>query len=173
MKNKAIFIDRDGVLNFQPEPHDYVKSWREFRWLPGAKEGIKAINDASFLVVVISNQRGVARRLMESKDVEDIHKHMQEELEEIGAKIDGFYVCPHDYSDNCECRKPKPGLFLQARDELNIDLGNSYMIGDNEKDVEAAKNAGCRPIKMESDGSLLEIIRKLLRTSNERESSYY
>lgn len=160
MKSKAIFLDRDGVLNFQPKLHDYVKSWQEFKWIPKAKEAIKAINDAGYLTVVISNQRGVARGLMRKEDVEDIHNHMQADLKRIGAKVDGFYFCGHDYSDECECRKPKPGLILQAANDFNIDLKRSSLIGDDDNDVEAGKKAGCRVIKIKTNGSLLLAVKK-------------
>lgn len=159
---KAIFLDRDGVINKKPPEHDYVKSWSEFKWLPTTIEAIQLINNSGWLAIVISNQRGVARGLMNAKDVEVINKKMKEDLESFGAKIDGVYWCGHDYSDNCDCRKPKPGLILKAAKDLNIDLPNSWVVGDSNDDIAAGIAAGCKTLRMETDGSLLSTIKKII-----------
>jgi len=160
--NKVIFLDRDGVINKKPPKGDYVKNWREFKWLPDVKKAIKLANEAGFLVVVVSNQRGVARGLMTKKDVDEINQKMVDELNGNGAKIDGIYWCGHDYSDNCDCRKPAPGLILQAAKDFRIDLANSWVIGDSGDDVAAGKTSGCKTYKIETNGSLIEAISKII-----------
>ena len=142
---KVVFLDRDGVIIKKPPEHDYVKSWEEFEWLPKAKEAIKRLNEAGFLVIVVTNQRGVERGLMSKKDVEEIHRRMQEELSELGAKIDAFYFCPHNIGDNCSCRKPKPGLIKKAQADFSLPPGG-VMIGDSRCDLDLAKTAAFTPI---------------------------
>lgn len=159
---RAVFFDRDGVLNKKAPEHDYVKNYDEFVWNDGAKELIKKINDLGFLVVVISNQRGIAREMMTSVFVDELHVRMNRELTELGAHIDAFYYCPHGYDDKCSCRKPLPGMFLKAAEEWKIDLKNSFAVGDSEADFEAATEAGCRNIKVETDNLRLEEILSVL-----------
>lgn len=133
------------MINKNPKEHDYIKNWAEFEFMPGIIDVVRELNK-KFLVVVVSNQRGIVRGLMSEKDLEEIHKKMKEKFLEHGAKIDAIYFCPHDIEDNCSCRKPKPGMLLQVAKDLNIDLKNSYMIGDSISDIEAGKNAGCKAI---------------------------
>lgn len=163
MKKLAIFLDRDGVINKKPPEHDYVKNWGEFEWLPTSKEAIKLINQKGILTIVVSNQRGVARGLMTAKDVERINQKMKQDLESIGTKLNGIYWCGHNHSDKCDCRKPKPGLFFQAAKDFNIDLKNSWMIGDNDDDIEAGKLAGCKTFKIKTNGLLKKAINKILK----------
>jgi D-glycero-D-manno-heptose 1,7-bisphosphate phosphatase len=150
--NKAVFLDRDGVINRKLE-NDYVKSWDEFQFLPGVMEAIKAINEKGYLVIVVTNQRGIAKGLMTEKDLEEIHRRMIEELKKHvedpvrgSARIDDIFYCPHDNSDNCSCRKPKPGMLLQAQKKWDIDFAQSYIIGDSNSDLEAGQQVGCRGI---------------------------
>lgn len=154
---KAVFLDRDGVINKKPPDHDYVKSVREFFLLPGSLEAIRLLKEKEYLIVVITNQRGVARGLMTKDSVDEIHK--------IISGVEAFYICPHDYKDNCLCRKPKPGLIIEAVNDLNIDLNKSIMIGDSEGDRKAALKAGI-PEKnifiMPTNGSLYEVIKALI-----------
>jgi len=144
-KKRAIFLDRDGVINKKAKEHDYIKNWSEFEFLPHVANAISQLNE-KFLVVVISNQGGISRKMMTVNDVNSIHSNMQLELKKNNAIIDKVYFCPHYVQDNCMCRKPQPGLILQAQKELNIDLPSSYMIGDNLIDIEAGKKAGCKTI---------------------------
>ncbi|MSU55012.1 MAG: HAD family hydrolase [Candidatus Taylorbacteria bacterium] len=148
---KAVFFDRDGVLNKKASEHDYVKKHEEFFWINGVKELIKKINDLGFLVVVISNQRGIARGLVTSGFVDELHARMNRDLEEIDAHIDGFYYCPHDHEDKCLCRKPKSGMFLTAAKELDINLSESFAVGDSVTDTEAALLVDCTPIFVLTD----------------------
>jgi D-glycero-D-manno-heptose 1,7-bisphosphate phosphatase len=140
----AVFLDRDGVLNKKAPPHDYIKSFSEFEWNAGAIELIQKIRERNLLPVVISNQRGIARGMMTLEFVEALHARMNQELNQYMTSIEAFYVCPH--MEGCECRKPKPGLFFRAAEDLNIDLSQSIMIGDSVSDEEAAKNAGCKGV---------------------------
>jgi D-glycero-D-manno-heptose 1,7-bisphosphate phosphatase len=159
---RACFLDRDGVLNRRAGPHDYVKSVGEFAWLAGAREGVRRLNDEGWLVLVVTNQRGIARGSMTAADVDAIHAHAQRELRAVGAHVDAFYVCPHGDDDCCDCRKPKPGLILRAAREWSVDLAASFLVGDDERDIEAARRAGVRAVKMASDGDLREAIREHL-----------
>lgn len=141
---KALFLDRDGVINKKMPVHDYVKSWQEFEFLPEIEKLIKKFNRQGYLVVVVTNQKGIARGLVSEKTVKEIHQRMIRELRKKGAIIDAVYFCPHDDKDNCDCRKPKPGMLFQAAKDLNIDLSQSILIGDEETDLKAAKAAGCQ-----------------------------
>ena len=149
-KYRAVFLDRDGVINKKAPEGDYVKNWDEFRFLPGVKKAIRKLNEKGFLVIVVSNQRGIAKGVMTEDDLKEIHARMKEELRKEGAVINGIYYCPHDIKDHCDCRKPKPGLLLRAAREHDVDLRRSWMIGDRESDIEAGKRAGCKTILIRS-----------------------
>jgi len=142
---RAIFLDRDGVINKKAKEHDYIKKWGEFEFLPHITDVISQLNK-KFLVVVVSNQGGISRKMMTVNDVNSIHSNMQLELKKNNAIIDKVYFCPHYVQDNCMCRKPQPGLILQAAKDLNINLSKSYMIGDSGSDMEAGKKAGCKTV---------------------------
>jgi histidinol-phosphate phosphatase family protein len=159
---RAFFLDRDGVLNRRAPPGDYVKSVAEFAWLAGARAGVRRLNDEGWLVLVVTNQRGVARGLYSAADVVAIHAHAQRELREVGAHVDGFYFCPHGDADRCACRKPEPGLILRAAQEWNVDLAASLLFGDDERDVEAARRAGVRARLVPSDGNLAQALAETL-----------
>ncbi|MFA6554495.1 MAG: HAD-IIIA family hydrolase [Candidatus Paceibacterota bacterium] len=149
--NKAIFIDRDGVLNRKPREHDYVKNFSEFFWNDGAQDLIKEFKTRGFLVIVISNQQGIAKGKVSEKFIEDLHKKMNEDLKTIGTNIDGFYYCPHLESEGCVCRKPSPGLLFKAEYDYKIDMSRSFMIGDSKSDIEVGDRAGCFTIQIETD----------------------
>ena len=143
----AVFLDRDGTINVEK---NYLHRIEDFQFIPGAPEAIRQLNRAGYLVLVVTNQSGVARGFFSLAEVEALHRHMSGCLAEYGAKIDGYYVCPHHptegqgaWRQQCKCRKGEPGLLLQAAAEHNIDLSRSYMIGDKEADIEAGEKAGC------------------------------
>ena len=143
---KAVFLDRDGVINVNcPRQHDYIKLPQEFILLPSAAAGIKKLNDAGYKVIVVTNQRGVARGMMTTQDVDAVHQEMTEQLAKQGAQIDKIYVCPHENGE-CNCRKPQPGLLIQAIEEFKIDAEASWMIGDHITDMQAGKAAGVKTI---------------------------
>lgn len=153
----AIFLDRDGTLNVET---GYLYKKAEWRWLPGAREAIAKLNRANYLVVVVTNQAGIARGLYRPEDVLELHYWVNMQLAEVGAKIDGFYFCPHhpEFTGDCACRKPKPGMLLQAAQELGIDLKNSWMVGDKMSDVEAGMAAGCKSILVQTGYGKKEIV---------------
>jgi histidinol-phosphate phosphatase family protein len=159
---RAAFLDRDGVLNRRAPAHDYVRSPAGFVWLRGAREGVLRLNREGWLVLVVTNQRGVARGLMTAEDVDAIHARAQRELGEIGARVDAFYCCPHTDADRCECRKPAPGLILRAAKEWRVDLAASFLVGDDERDVVAAQRAGVRAHRMPTDGDLSQALAEIL-----------
>ena len=172
-KQKAIFLDRDGTIN---KMVGFITKPEQFELIPGVSEAIKKMNKAGFLVIVVTNQPVIARGDCSFEELQMIHDKMETELGKEGAFVDAIYVCPHhtdkgfegerpEYKCNCDCRKPKPGLLLQAARDFNIDLSESYMIGDSERDVDAGKNAGVKEafkILENEANSLLSILEKII-----------
>ena len=172
-KQKAIFLDRDGTIN---KMVGFVTKPEQFELIEGAAEAIKAINKSGYLAIVVTNQPVIARGDCTFEELQTIHDKMETELGKVGAFVDAIYVCPHhtdkgfdgerpEYKCICECRKPKPGLLLQAAKDFNIELSESYMIGDSHRDVEAGENAGVKKsIKVEENvaNALFVTIQKLL-----------
>ncbi|MDO4204370.1 MAG: HAD family hydrolase [Selenomonadaceae bacterium] len=157
MSNKAIFFDRDGTLNVNT---DYLYKKEDFIWMPDAVKAIKYANDHGYLVIVVTNQSGIARGYYTEHDVKILHEWMNSELKKKGAHIDAFYYCPYhtagtvpEYTKDSEDRKPKPGMVLKAIAEFDIDPQQSLMIGDKPLDVECAENAGVKGVLY--DGSSL------------------
>lgn len=142
---KVIFLDRDGVINKDPTG-GYVTRWEEFHFLDGSKGAIRKLTDSGYEVIVISNQAGVGKGLYTLETLGKITRKMTAEIEKAGGRIKSVFYCPHRDEDNCDCRKPKAGLFRQATEGLDIDLGQAYFIGDALRDIEAGKNAGCKTI---------------------------
>ena len=148
---RTVFLDRDGVLNRKLPEGRYVTSWSEFQPLPGVPQAIARLNRAGLRVVVVSNQRGIALGLYTSEDVRSIHSALQGWLQSQGAHIDAFYFCPHD-TQQCNCRKPLPGLFHQARADFpEIDAASSLMIGDSLSDIEFGHRLGMTTVFLEGD----------------------
>lgn len=150
MKRPAVFIDRDGTIN---EQMGYINHISRFVLLPGSAEAIRLFNENGYLVVVVSNQSGVGRGYFPLELVNEVHDRMKTLLAGEGARVDGIFFCPHypggklpEYSVSCECRKPGTGLIKMACESFDIDLPNSYVIGDRSTDVELARNAGARGI---------------------------
>ncbi|MCS6964811.1 D-glycero-beta-D-manno-heptose 1,7-bisphosphate 7-phosphatase [Thermoflexus sp.] len=141
---RAVFLDRDGVI-CENRP-DHVKSWTEFRFLPGALQALRRLSAAPFSIVVVTNQAIVHRGIVPAAVVEEIHRWMIRDIQLAGGRVDAIYYCPHRPEEDCLCRKPKPGLLLQAARDLGIRLEASYLIGDALTDVEAALAAGCQPL---------------------------
>jgi D-glycero-D-manno-heptose 1,7-bisphosphate phosphatase len=124
-----------------------VKSVSEFVFIPDIFHVLPAVHQAGYLAVVVTNQRGIARGLMSESDLEEIHNWMQQQLaERCGTQFDAIYHCPHNHDDDCRCRKPRPGMLLDAAGDHNIDLRGSWMIGDSETDIEAGIAAGCHTV---------------------------
>ena len=155
MKNKkAIFLDRDGVVNYEK---NFVLTPEAMELIPEAPEAISKINASAYLAVMITNQSAVARNLINTEELTQIHNKLKADLKASNAHLDAIYYCPHhpDYGGpgvnkdlimDCHCRKPKPGMLTEASTELDIDLSLSYMIGDAERDILAGKEAGCTTI---------------------------
>jgi D-glycero-D-manno-heptose 1,7-bisphosphate phosphatase len=148
MKRRAVFIDRDGTIS---EEVGYVNHPTRYRVFPYSATAVKLLNDAGWLAVLVTNQAGVARGYFAEEMIGTVHTVLARELERGGARLDAVYYCPHHpsvgeppYRLDCDCRKPKPGLIRRAADELDIDLGGSWMVGDRYSDTELARNAGVR-----------------------------
>ncbi len=143
----AVFLDRDGTINVEK---NYLYRIEDWEWIPGAELAITQLNAAGFLVVVVSNQAGIARGLYSEQDVHLLHKHVSVELMNKGGRIDAYFFCPHhpEYGviRACECRKPSPSMLLEAKRVLNIDLSKSWMLGDKAIDIEAGLLAGVSTI---------------------------
>jgi D-glycero-D-manno-heptose 1,7-bisphosphate phosphatase len=140
----AIFLDRDGVI-IENRP-DYVKSLAETRFVPGALAAMARLAQRDWLIVVVTNQAAIGRQIITLEKAEAINAHVVANIVAAGGRVDGLYLCPHRPEDGCTCRKPAPGLLLQAAAELGIDLEASTMIGDAASDLQAARAAGARPI---------------------------
>ncbi len=141
----AIFLDRDGVI-CEDRP-DYVKSWSEFIFKPKAKSAIRQLNNAGYLVIVITNQGCIGKGMATEETIKDIHSKMEAEIEMAGGHLDAIYYCPHTKDDNCSCRKPKPGMVKSAAKAHNIDLSKSWFVGDSfAHDLPLAKSLGLKSI---------------------------
>lgn len=150
----AVFLDRDGTLNREV---DYLPDPADFAWLPGARNAIARLNRAGLAAVVITNQSGIARGLLDERTLARIHAHMHATLAEQGAHLDGVYYCPHHpdigpapYRQVCACRKPAPGLFKRAAAELDLDLASSWVVGDSPRDLAAGAALGLPGLLVET-----------------------
>ncbi|MDE1725719.1 MAG: HAD family hydrolase [Thaumarchaeota archaeon] len=159
---KAVFFDRDGVIN-KNRP-DYVKTVEELEIFPYVAKSIKQLKKQGYLVVVITNQSAINRGLTDDDKVSEIHQTIQKHLLKHSSGIDAFYYCPHRPDENCVCRKPKPGLLLKASQELEIDLKSSWMIGDNESDIQAAESVGCKALKIRENFQLKHAVQSILNS---------
>lgn len=140
-KTAGLFLDRDGVINRCPKPHQYVTSWSEMIVHPEIIQLIKDFNVLGFPIIVITNQRGISRGRLSNQKFREISKQLFKHLSTHQAFINATYYCPHGYEDKCSCRKPKPGLIKQAIRDFNIDPSKSILIGDSTSDSLAAKSA--------------------------------
>ena len=143
----CVFFDRDGVVNESPGP-GYVARWEDFHLLPGFVEALRVALGAGYEAAVVTNQRAVALGLASREAVEDIHARLRRRLAAQGLPLLDVLYCPHQDSDGCECRKPKPGMLLDAARRHGIDLARSWMVGDGERDIEAGRAAGCRTVRV-------------------------
>lgn len=172
VRRPAIFFDRDGVLN---EDHGYVGSADRFDWVEGAKAAVRYANDAGYLVLVVTNQAGVARGFYSEADVAALFDHMQTDLAELGAHLDDYRYCPHhsegtraEYARTCDWRKPAPGMILDLADQWGVDLDRSLLIGDKQSDLDAAIAAGVAP-HFFSGGALDAMIAGLLPVNSQKD----
>lgn len=149
---RAVFLDRDGVLIRKAPEGQYITAWEQVEFLPGVGLALRKLKQNGFLLIIVTNQSAVARNELPVDILESIHKRMQHRLELENAGIDGIYYCPHDRDGNCDCRKPRPQMLLQAADEHGIDLQQSWMVGDAASDIQAGRTAGCRTIWLRPAG---------------------
>jgi D-glycero-D-manno-heptose 1,7-bisphosphate phosphatase len=164
----AAFLDRDGVLNVD---HGYAYRPDQLEWVAGAPEAVRLLNNAGYIVIVITNQSGVARGYYNEAAVLQFHTHMQNALKSLSAHIDAFYYCPHhpegtvkELAVRCSCRKPGTGMLEQAAREWSIELGRSFLIGDKDIDMAAAAAFNIRGLKFDARaGSLLDLVRQELK----------
>jgi D-glycero-D-manno-heptose 1,7-bisphosphate phosphatase len=147
-RQPAVFLDRDGVLN--QNRADYVRTWQQVEFLPGVFEAMRRLAASPFLVVVVTNQSAVGRGLMSAETLTAINQGIVQQVQQAGGRIDAVYACPHAPDDGCPCRKPQPGMLLQAARDLDIDLERSYLVGDAVSDMEAGLRAGCQPVMVRS-----------------------
>jgi len=161
-KQKCVYLDRDGVINIDT---DLIHRPEDFELYPYAADSIKRLNKMGYLVVVVTNQSVIARGLCTVEKLSAIHKKMETELGELGAYVEAIYFCPHhphggfegevpEYKIPCKCRKPSPGMLLEAQDRFNIDLNQSFLVGDSPRDIEAGKNAGVTTIRVKTGHGL-------------------
>jgi histidinol-phosphate phosphatase family domain/HAD-superfamily hydrolase, subfamily IIIA len=165
-KNKLCLLDRDGVLNVDK---DYLYKTEDVEWLPGSREAIAWLNRQGFRVVVVTNQSGVARGYFTESTVRILHDWIKEEVKKAGGEIAAFYYCPHlpgaavkQYDVDCACRKPKPGMVVQALRDFDVLPWNAFLVGDSSRDIEAAKAAGVKGF-LYTGGSLLGFVQKIVR----------
>ncbi|MFH1395198.1 MAG: HAD-IIIA family hydrolase [Candidatus Omnitrophota bacterium] len=160
MKAKYVFIDRDGVINKDPggwTKYGYVTEWKDFHFLPGALKAFKLLSDNGYESVIISNQQCVGKGCLSEESLAELTMQMRETIETAGGTIAGVYYCTHLKDEKCSCRKPEPGLFSSAQEELNIDnLNESFFVGDNKTDIIAGTRAGMKTILVLSGKSSIE-----------------
>lgn len=161
---KVVLLDRDGVINKKAPENDYVKNWSEFEFLPGTIEALRLLTQNGYDIYIITNQRGIARKMMSEHDLSVIHEKLKEELEKHSVKINQIYYCPHGLDDGCDCRKPKPGMLFQAAREHDFDLTKAVFIGDDERDLQAGEAAGCKTDMVNPGKGLLQIVTSLLKS---------
>ena len=148
-------MDRDGVINVKPPAGQYVERWDQFRLIPAAVDWIKLLRGLHFLVIVVTNQRCIARDVVSIRAVHDIHDKMMAQLASMGAPVDDVFCCPHEEGE-CNCRKPRPGLILEAQRKWSLQLRGSIVIGDSEADEKLAANLKMRFVRVQ-DGTIFSV----------------
>ena len=141
---KLVILDRDGTINHDSD--EYIKSPEEWRPIKGSLEAIGRLVQAGYRVVVATNQSGIARGLFDTKTLFAIHDLLQRSVAQAGGRVDAFFFCPHAADAGCACRKPQPGMLIEVARRFNVPLEDTYMVGDAQRDVEAAAAAGARPV---------------------------
>lgn len=160
MGNKAVFIDRDGTIN---KNTGYIDKPSDLHIYPGVAESIKELKGIGFKIFIITNQSGIARGFFNEEILEKIHEKMKKEFELKGAKIDAIYYCPHHPDEKCSCRKPETGLLKKAINDFDIDVNQSFIIGDRMLDIEAGYKVGCRTVLIPEN---VELVKKEIKESD-------
>ena len=165
MKAKAVFFDRDGVLNVDVA---YLYKIEDLRWIEGAREAVAYLSQLGYKIFIVTNQSGIARGYYTVEQMNELHAYMQSEIAAAGGNIEKIYYCPHhpegsvpEYTGVCDCRKPKPGMLLQALAEYYIDKEQSFLVGDSKRDVEAAEAAGVKGY-LYTGGNLLDFVKNIV-----------
>lgn len=153
---RCVFLDRDGVINIKPAGGEYIRTWEEFRLIPTVVDWIKLFNALDLLVIVVTNQRGVALGQVNHAELTRIHDNMKRELLGLGARIDDIFCCVHE-ERTCNCRKPRPGMVIEAARKWDIDLTQSMLIGDSFRDEELARACGMAFVEV-NEGNVIERI---------------
>lgn len=156
---RIVFLDRDGVINV--DSSQYIKNESEFEFIPKSPEAIALLNQNGFKVIVITNQSLIGRKMADQTTLDAIFKKMKTGIKKSGGEIMDIFFCPHLPGDNCYCRKPNPGLILEAQKKHGIHLNQSFMVGDSAKDIECARNAGCSKTVLVKTGNGLKARRTL------------
>lgn len=166
MKAKAVFFDRDGVLNVDVS---YLYKIEDLRWVDGAREALAYLTEQGYKIFVVTNQSGIARGYYTIEEMNKLHEHMMAEIAAYGGKVEKIYYCPHhkegklqEFAIDCDCRKPKPGMLLQAFAEYELDKAACFLIGDSPRDVEAAEAAGIRGY-LYKEGNLLDFVKNIVK----------
>ena len=170
-RRPTVLLDRDGVLNERMPRAQYVRSWGEWKWRPGAKEALRLLKEAGYRAIVVSNQPGIARGEMTKAALADIHRKLKAEARQADGEITAIYYCPHGWDEGCECRKPRPGLLYQAQRDYSLDLSRTYFIGDDPRDAQAADAAGCPWALVSERVTLLELCQRLIKGILQRSES--
>lgn len=190
MRTKVVFLDRDGTVNCKPAPGQYLSSPAEIRYLPGVLEELRKLAEAGFCFVMATVQAGIGRGLVTAEEVAMVNMKMEDDFGRVGVRVLGWFVCPHRAEEQCDCRKPKPGLMLQAAKELNLELSECWNVGDSPRDILMGVAAGCRRNVFVRSGyeprqeeaaeirgvpvaeNMAEVVRLILQ-SNEQEAGKY
>ena len=159
---KFIFLDRDGVLNKKPDKGKYVTKIDDIKWRDGSLDALSILKKNGFKTIVVTNQAGIARGLVSEDAVANIHNTMQQQAKDAGGSLDYFYVCPHHWDEKCFCRKPMPGLFLDAQKDLSLNFSKMFFIGDQITDKEAAEKLDLKYLNIENSEKLNKSIIKII-----------
>ena len=160
-RNRAVFVDRDGTINVDVH---YLSKVRDLKFYPGVKDGLRALNNAGFKIIIITNQSGIARGLFTEKKLAQIHNRLVREIIAAGGRVDGIYYCPHHPDDGCRCRKPGTLMFEKAVKEHRVDAKKSFVIGDTMLDVGAGHRIGCRTVLVPEEGHEKDVMKKMKKS---------
>jgi D-glycero-D-manno-heptose 1,7-bisphosphate phosphatase len=159
---KTVFLDRDGVIN--EDSPDYIRCWAEFHFIPGSLDAIARLTRSGCSVIIITNQSVINRRMVALTELESMHRKLCQAVSDGGGRITDIFYCPHRPDEDCDCRKPKPGLIFAARDRYRIDLSSAVMVGDSVKDILAGQAAGCGRTVLVKTGNGINAIQTLEQT---------
>lgn len=167
LRKPSIILDRDGVINKKAPKAQYITKWSDWEWISGSKEAICNLKKAGYQIIIVSNQAGIARGFMTHEDLAEIHNKMEEELESCRGSIDKIYYCPHGWDEECDCRKPKPGMLFQAQHDFHLDLSRTYFVGDDERDKMAGDAAEMKTVLVNDEFTLFDFVQSILLAKDE------